>query len=85
MSKNIKKIDVCIGNLDKGTEWVIDQLKQEFPHLEGQRWGCLGNCGDCYKKPFILGNNRYLIDATSKEELLEKIRTEIVVPEENQG
>ena len=77
MSKNYKKIDVCIGNLDNGSEWVIAKLKEEFPNVEGQRWGCLGNCGDCFRKPFIIANNRYLVDAATKEELLEKIREEM--------
>ncbi|MCX7571123.1 DUF1450 domain-containing protein [Tumebacillus sp. DT12] len=77
MSKQYKKIDVCIGNLDNGSEWVITRLKEEFPNVEGQRWGCLGNCGDCFRKPFVIANNRYLVDADNKEDLLEKIRTEM--------
>lgn len=77
MSKGYKKIDVCIGNLDNGSEWVITRLKAEFPNIEGQRWGCLGNCGDCFRKPFVIANNRYLVDADTKEELLEKIITEM--------
>jgi uncharacterized protein YuzB (UPF0349 family) len=81
MSKNLTRLDVCVGNLDKGTEWVIDQLKAEYPNLKGQRWGCLGNCGNCYKRLFVLGNNRYLIEAESKEELLEKLRPEMAPAE----
>lgn len=77
MSKNIKKIDVCIGNLDKGTDWVIERLKEEFPHLTGRRWGCLGNCSDCFRRPFVLGDDRHLVDAATQEELLEKLRPEI--------
>jgi uncharacterized protein YuzB (UPF0349 family) len=77
MSRNIEKIDVCIGNLDKGTDWVIEKLKAEFPNLKGQRWGCLGNCGDCYKRPFVLANDRWLYDAQTKEELLDKLRPDL--------
>ncbi|MFD2172036.1 DUF1450 domain-containing protein [Tumebacillus lipolyticus] len=77
MSRRIEKVDVCIGNLDKGTEWVIERLKEEFPDLKGQRWGCLGNCGECYKRPFLLAEDRWLYEAATKEELLEKIRPDL--------
>jgi uncharacterized protein YuzB (UPF0349 family) len=77
MSKQIKKIDICIGNVDKGVDWVIDELKKDHPDLQGQRWGCLGNCGNCYRRPFVMANNRHLIEAPTKEELLEKLKPEM--------
>jgi uncharacterized protein YuzB (UPF0349 family) len=77
MSKNFKKIDVCIGNTHSGTDWVIERIKEEYPGVEGKRWGCLGNCGDCFRKPFVIANNRYLVDADTKEALLDKIREDM--------
>ncbi|KEO82187.1 DUF1450 domain-containing protein [Tumebacillus flagellatus] len=77
MSLEIKKIDVCIGNTDKGTDWVLEELKKEHPELKGQRWGCLGNCGNCYKKLFVMANNRHLIEADTKEELLETLKSQM--------
>ncbi|HEU4962587.1 MAG TPA: DUF1450 domain-containing protein [Bacilli bacterium] len=85
MSKNIKKIDVCIGNLDKGTDWVIEQVKSEFPHVNGQRWGCLGNCANCYRRPFVLANDRYVIETETKEELLAQLRADMSPPPDAQS
>ena len=73
----INKIDICIGNYDHGIEEVIEKLKAEFPNLKGQRWGCLGNCGNCYRKPFVMANNRFLVEADTPEELYQKLQPNI--------
>ena len=78
---DIKKIDVCIGNFDHGIEDVIEKLKAEFPNLKGQRWGCLGNCGNCYRKPFVMANNRFLVEADTPEDLYQKLQPNIKTDE----
>ena len=77
----IKKIDICIGNEDQGINEVIEKLKAEFPNLKGQRWGCLGNCGNCYRKPFVMANNRYLVEADTADALYEQLQPNIATEE----
>lgn len=69
-----KKVEFCLGNLaENGSQLVFDTLKEQYPQVRLERWGCLANCSECYKKPFVLIDETDLFAADSKEELLEKV------------
>jgi uncharacterized protein YuzB (UPF0349 family) len=70
---SIQKIEYCLGNLDNGSKLVFETIPQQHPELKQQRWGCLGNCSECYKKPFVLIDEKEIIAADSGEELLKKV------------
>lgn len=70
---SIQKIEYCLGNLENGSRQVFEALQQKHPDLKQQRWGCLGNCSECFKKPFVLIDEKEIIAADSGEELLQKV------------
>lgn len=70
----IKKIEYCLGNLDNGSKRVFDMVQNEYPEVKQQRWGCLGNCAECFKRPFVLIDDREFVAAETADELLAKVR-----------
>ncbi|NIK70197.1 MULTISPECIES: YuzB family protein [unclassified Paenibacillus] len=73
MSKPL--IEFCNGNMHHGTESIMKQLEQD-ERLKVVEYGCLGNCGECYLKPFALVDGR-IIAAESIEDLDRRIRETI--------
>jgi Uncharacterized protein conserved in bacteria len=55
----------------------MKQLEQN-DQLKVIEYGCLGNCGECYLKPFALVDGR-IIAADSTEELEQRIRETISI------
>lgn len=74
----VKKLEYCYSNLqNNGTNVVVDAIKQEFPEIAQNRWACLGNCSECFKRPFVLIDDREILAAATPEELLEQLRQKI--------
>ncbi|CAM3451420.1 YuzB family protein [Paenibacillus lupini] len=70
MSKPL--IEFCNGNMHHGTEQIMKQLEQN-EQLKVVEYGCLGNCGECYLKPFALVNGM-IVAADSVDDLTIRIR-----------
>lgn len=65
-------IEFCAGNMHHGTEKLLDKYEDDDEY-EATEYGCLGNCGECYLKPFALVNGT-IVAADSVEELEQKIQ-----------
>jgi uncharacterized protein YuzB (UPF0349 family) len=75
---SVKKLEYCFSNLqNNGTTLVFDAIKEEFPEINQNRWACLGNCSECFKKSFVLIDDREIVAETDPEELLQKLREKI--------
>ena len=74
-------IEFCAGNMHHGTEKLLDKFEAD-DNFEGIEYGCLGNCGECYLKPFALVNGT-IVAADSVPELELKIEQFLSDEEEN--
>lgn len=70
----VKKLEYCLGNLDNGSKLLFETVRREFPEIQQQRWGCLGNCAECFKKPFVLIDDRQILTGENPDDLLQKVR-----------
>jgi uncharacterized protein YuzB (UPF0349 family) len=72
---SVKKLEYCMSNLlNNGTDLVFESIKQEFPEIHQSRWACLGNCSECYKRNFVIVDDRVILSAATPEELLHQLR-----------
>jgi len=46
-------IEFCASNMHHGTDEIMNRLEQDDSY-EVIEYGCLGNCGECYLKPYAL-------------------------------
>ena len=46
-------IEFCASNMHHGTDRIMKKF-EETEDFEVIEYGCLGNCGECYLKPFAL-------------------------------
>jgi len=69
-------IEFCSSNAQHGTDRVMAALEIN-PEYDVIEYGCLGNCGECFARPYALLNGE-VVAADSAAELhrliLEKIR-----------
>lgn len=65
-------IEFCTSNLASGTDEILPILESNFD-LDVVEYGCLGNCGECFSRPFAYVDGQ-VIAADTPAELLEKIR-----------
>lgn len=63
-------VEFCEGNLESFSESVRLKLESEGD-LDLVEYGCLGNCGECYARPFAYVNGKRLVAATAEELFLE--------------
>ncbi len=76
----IVKLEVCISNLDLGSQEVWDQVKAAFPEVRLIRWGCMGYCHRCIRVPYVLLNDSEYLEAGSAEELFQIVCERIQSP-----
>jgi len=76
-------IDFCTSNMHHGTEVLLDKYELDDTY-ETTEYGCLGNCGECYLRPFALVNGT-IVEAESVAELDEKIEKFLVEEAEQQA
>lgn len=74
-------IEFCASNMHHGTEELLDKYEDDN-NYEAIEYGCLGNCGECYMKPFALVNGT-IVSADSVAELDLKIQQFLVDEEAN--
>lgn len=63
-------LEFCNGNRHHGTGRLISELEQR-DDCDAIEYGCLGNCGECFAKPFAMIDGQ-IVAAESVEELREK-------------
>lgn len=68
-------VEFCEGNLETHSESVRKRLEADGD-VEILEYGCLGNCGECYNKPFAYVNGKRLAAATA-DELYREIRSHL--------
>ena len=66
-------VEFCEGNIETHAESVRKKLEEDG-EVELVEYGCLGNCGECYARPFAYVNGRRLAASTA-EELYREIKT----------
>ncbi|BCJ87200.1 DUF1450 domain-containing protein [Effusibacillus dendaii] len=77
----ISKLDYCLNNLQTcGTSHLYNTVEKEFPHIEQRRWGCLSNCSECMKKPFVLINDSEILAGEDPNDLLAQLRAKMTTP-----
>ena len=64
-------IEFCASNMHHGTDELMNKLELD-DSVEVIEYGCLGNCGECYLKPFALVDGT-IVAADSVEELTASI------------
>jgi len=71
----VTKLEVCVSNLDLGSEAVWAAIQTEFPNVKLRRFGCLGYCHRCIHHPYVLLDNHEFIEADTTAELLNLVRS----------
>ncbi|MFD0590732.1 YuzB family protein [Paenibacillus sp. GCM10027627] len=64
-------IEFCASNMHHGTDDIMNRLEQD-DSFEVIEYGCLGNCGECYLKPFALVDGE-IVAADTVEQLYDTI------------
>lgn len=64
-------VEFCASNMHHGTDEVMNRLESE-DFCDVQEYGCLGNCGECYLKPYALVDG-VIVAADNVEELYDLI------------
>jgi len=74
-------IDFCASNIHHGTDALLDKYEAD-ENYEAIEYGCLGNCGECYLKPFVIVNGEIVV-ADTVEQLEISIEQYLLEEEEN--
>lgn len=69
------KLEVCVSNLELGSQDVWALVATEFPEIRLKRWGCLGWCHRCIHCPAVLMNDTDYLEANTAEELHQLVLT----------
>lgn len=73
----VKKIEVCISNLDLGSGYVWNRVAEHYPDIHLKRWNCMEYCHRCTHVPYVLLNDTEYIEGISAQELWEKVKSAI--------
>ena len=65
-------VEFCASNMHHGTQRIME-LFQEDDSVEVIEYGCLGNCGECYLRPYALVDGE-IVGADDVDELLLNIK-----------
>ena len=68
------KLEYCTGNATLGSAALAQSLQAEFPRLQVKAWDCLGYCHRCFRVPFLLLDERHVLEAATIAELEAKVR-----------
>lgn len=69
----IKKVEVCVSNLELGSQEVWDRLAESHPEIRLRRWGCLGWCHRCIHGPAVLIDDTTYVEAEDADALYQKV------------
>ncbi|WP_257349579.1 YuzB family protein [Pseudalkalibacillus decolorationis] len=64
-------IEFCVSNLANGSQRAREILDRD-PNLDVIEYGCLGNCGLCFRSPYALVNGEH-VSAETPDELVDNI------------
>lgn len=67
------EVKLCENYFSLGTEEIVYRIKNELRNVNVIIEPCLGYCGDCSVKPYVLINDE-IIQGDSINELFEKMR-----------
>lgn len=71
----MRRIELCAESDEHpGMPELKIALAAEFPDAAVRVWGCLGNCRECFQRPFALIDDVELVRSDSAAGLLEQIR-----------
>ncbi|MEI7025459.1 YuzB family protein [Paenibacillus sp. y28] len=73
-------IEFCSNNMHHGTDGLMAKLEGRM-ELDVIEYGCLGNCGICYMKPFALFNGQ-IVEADTVQELEQRLEAMIAESED---
>lgn len=59
-------VEFCASNMHHGTDDIMDKLELD-DDVEVMEYGCLGNCGECYLRPFALVDGAIVAADTVQE------------------
>lgn len=76
-------IEFCVNNLTPEVDAVKAELEQD-PDIDVMEYSCLGNCTECYVRPYALVDGEF-VAADSGPELLKAIREAIDEQEDMWG
>ncbi|MCL6517498.1 DUF1450 domain-containing protein [Alicyclobacillus sp.] len=65
----VRKVEICVSNLPLGTQRVWELIAERYPEVQLRRWACLGLCDLCVRRPFVLVDDREVLQAPSPEAL----------------
>ena len=65
-------VEFCASNMHHGTQRIME-LFQEDDSVEVIEYGCLGNCGECYLRPYALVDGE-IVGADDVDELFLNIK-----------
>jgi uncharacterized protein YuzB (UPF0349 family) len=68
-------VEFCASNRHHGLNEIIEQLEND-ENIEVIEFGCLGNCKQCWMKPFAVMEGKTIF-ADNSQQLLERIYQEI--------
>jgi uncharacterized protein YuzB (UPF0349 family) len=74
-------IEFCASNMHHGTDQIMNAFEQN-DDFEVTEYGCLGNCGECYLKPFALVDGE-IVAVDSVDELHDHILKAITRQQED--
>lgn len=64
-------IEFCASNMHHGTDKVMKRFEEDDDY-EVTEYGCLGNCGECYLRPYALVDGT-IVAVDDVEELYEAV------------
>lgn len=68
-------IEFCASNMHHGTDSLLEELELD-DNVETMEYGCLGNCGECYLRPYAMVDGE-IVAADTVDELRGRIREAI--------
>ncbi|MFD0960378.1 YuzB family protein [Paenibacillus chungangensis] len=69
-------VEFCASNMHHGTDEIMNRLELD-DDVEVIEYGCLGNCGECYLRPFALVDG-VIVAADNIQQLDEAIKLALV-------
>lgn len=68
------KLEVCVSNVELGSQEVCDRLAAAYPDVRVRRWGCLGMCHRCVHHPCVLLDDHEFLEAENADALWELVQ-----------
>lgn len=62
-------VEFCVNNLTPEVEKAKEELEED-PGIDVMEYSCLGNCSECYVRPYALVDGEFIAADTGPELLL---------------